>query len=251
MSKMASQITGVTIVYSNVCLGADHRKHQNSASLAFVRGIHRWPVNSPHKGPVRRKMFQFDDVIMHQIENELAAIRLHISLQLTKMFLFIYSKNQHIQWQPVGMCGWPVVQIDYLQYIPKIMNMVCALLCFSSFGTAAFTHILRFKNIYSTTTGKQSCNCMSLPIRHITQLWRRYYVKRRHFDVVTSKWRRFDVISTLLLRHVFSGFWSVTSLTMGQSFNFSIGNKGTLTNIGKYIYIYTYIMWTHKIDDMY
>ena len=30
----------------------------------FVRGIHRWPVNSPHKGPVTRKMFPFDDVIM-------------------------------------------------------------------------------------------------------------------------------------------------------------------------------------------
>ena len=43
---------------------ADQRKHQSSASLAFVRGIHRWPVNSPHKGPVTQKMFPFDDVIM-------------------------------------------------------------------------------------------------------------------------------------------------------------------------------------------
>ena len=44
--------------------GADQRKHQSSASLAFVRGIHWWPVNSPHKWPVTRKMFPFDDVIM-------------------------------------------------------------------------------------------------------------------------------------------------------------------------------------------
>ena len=44
--------------------GADQRKHQSSTSLAFVRGIHRWPVNSPHKWPVARKMFPFDDVIM-------------------------------------------------------------------------------------------------------------------------------------------------------------------------------------------
>ena len=44
--------------------GADQRKHQSSASLAFVLGIHRWPVKSPHKGPVTRKMFSFDDVIM-------------------------------------------------------------------------------------------------------------------------------------------------------------------------------------------
>ena len=62
MSAMASQITNLTIVYSSVYSGADRRKHQSSASLAFVRGIHRWPVNSPHKGPVTRKMFPFDHV---------------------------------------------------------------------------------------------------------------------------------------------------------------------------------------------
>ena len=64
MGSMASQITSLTLVYSAVYSGADHRKHQSSASLAFVRGMHRGPVNSPHKGPVTRKMFPFDDVIM-------------------------------------------------------------------------------------------------------------------------------------------------------------------------------------------
>ena len=64
MTDMASQITRLTIVYSAVYSDADQRKHQGSASLAFVRGIHRWPVNSPHKGPVTRKMFPFDDTIM-------------------------------------------------------------------------------------------------------------------------------------------------------------------------------------------
>ena len=57
MSAMASQITGVSIVYSNVCSDEDQRKHQSSTSLAFVRGIHRWPVNFPHKRPVTRNMF--------------------------------------------------------------------------------------------------------------------------------------------------------------------------------------------------
>ena len=38
MSTVASQITGVSIVCSAVCQGADQRKHQNSASLTFVRG---------------------------------------------------------------------------------------------------------------------------------------------------------------------------------------------------------------------
>ena len=62
MGMIASQITSLTIGYSIVY--ADQRKHQSSASLAFVRGIHRGPVNSPHKWPVTRKMFPFDDVIM-------------------------------------------------------------------------------------------------------------------------------------------------------------------------------------------
>ena len=64
MSTIASQITSLTIVYSAVYSDADQRKHQSSSSLAFVRGIHRGPVNSPHKWPVTRKMFPFDDVIM-------------------------------------------------------------------------------------------------------------------------------------------------------------------------------------------
>ena len=57
MSAMASHITRITIVYSTVYSGADQRKHQSSALLAFVRWIHRSPVNSPHKGPVKRKVF--------------------------------------------------------------------------------------------------------------------------------------------------------------------------------------------------
>ena len=59
MGAMVSQITSLTIVYSTVYSGADQRKHQRSASLAFVRGIHRSPVNSPHKGQWHGKCFHF------------------------------------------------------------------------------------------------------------------------------------------------------------------------------------------------
>ena len=65
ISAIAFRMTSLMIVYSTVFSGPDQRKHQSSASLAFVREIHRWPVNSPHKGPVTRKMFPFDDVIMY------------------------------------------------------------------------------------------------------------------------------------------------------------------------------------------
>ena len=63
-SAMASQITSLVIVYSTVYWGADQRKHKSSASLAFEMGIHRWSVNSPHKGPATQNMFPFDNVIM-------------------------------------------------------------------------------------------------------------------------------------------------------------------------------------------
>ena len=59
MSMMASQIT------SSVYSGAYQWKHQSSGSLAFVRGMHPFP--SPHKGPVTRKMFPIDDVIMSEM----------------------------------------------------------------------------------------------------------------------------------------------------------------------------------------
>ena len=55
MGATASQITGILIIYSTICSGADQRKYQSSASLTFERGIHRSPVGSPHKWPVTRK----------------------------------------------------------------------------------------------------------------------------------------------------------------------------------------------------
>ena len=64
VDAIAFQINSLTTVYSTVYSDADQRKHQSSASLAFVRGIHRGLVNSPHKWPVTRKMSPFDDVIM-------------------------------------------------------------------------------------------------------------------------------------------------------------------------------------------
>ena len=66
MDTIASQITSLTIVYPTVYSEADQRKLQISAALAIVRGIHRGPVNSPHKGPVTHKMFPFDDVTVFQ-----------------------------------------------------------------------------------------------------------------------------------------------------------------------------------------
>ena len=95
MSEMASQITSVSIVCSTIYSGADQRKDQSSASLAFVRGIHRWPVNSPHKRPATRKMSPFDDVIM----------RILICLKRKfpiNQWAFAYIRHWFRQW--IGCC---------------------------------------------------------------------------------------------------------------------------------------------------
>ena len=101
---------GVSIVCHTVCSDADQRKHQSSASLAFVRGIHRWPVDSPHKGPVTRKMFPYDDVIMvcvtkraiHTLRQEQTGHRYVdeifkcVILKTTVAFWIEFSLNMHL-----------------------------------------------------------------------------------------------------------------------------------------------------------
>ena len=72
MTTIVSQITSLTVVYSIVYSGVDQRKHQSSASLAFVRGIHR-----------DRKMFPIDDVIMYK----------HLSRMLTLDHIWDYYSS--------------------------------------------------------------------------------------------------------------------------------------------------------------
>ena len=93
MSAIASQIISLSMVYSTVYSDADHRKNQSSASLAFVRGIQRGPVNSPHKWPVTRKLFPFDDVIMFQ--------RLDLTLYTNKPGVTTCFEYTVLTWLPV------------------------------------------------------------------------------------------------------------------------------------------------------
>ena len=89
---MASQIISLTIVYSTVHSGPDQRKHQSSASLRFVRAILRWPVNFPHQGPVMRKMFPSDDVIMYHKDKKYKARCLNV-VQMVQ-FSLLYTLRQ-------------------------------------------------------------------------------------------------------------------------------------------------------------
>ena len=90
MGAIASQVSSLTIVYSIVYWDADQRKHQGSASLAFVRGIHRGPVNSPHKWPVTRKMFPFDDAIMFKVDNFTWKSHPSLTVYIYNIYIYIY-----------------------------------------------------------------------------------------------------------------------------------------------------------------
>ena len=91
ISAMASQITSLTIVYSSLYSGADLRKHQSSESLAFVRGIHRWPVNSPHKSPVTRKCFHL--MTSSCINLSVEASRVPSNSKKSELFLVFKAKE--------------------------------------------------------------------------------------------------------------------------------------------------------------
>ena len=129
MGAIASQITSLAIVYSAVYSDADQRKQQSSASLAFVWGIHREPVNSPHKWPVARKMFPFDHVIMWSSNPQWVQLRSrdHIFLPCCGQGLMcsIYFSLAAILWKItdisyIAKTGYPIpFEINLLTTIMK------------------------------------------------------------------------------------------------------------------------------------
>ena len=124
MTTMASQITSLTIVYSTVYSGADQRKHQSSASLAIVRGIHRWPVNSPHKWPVTRKMFPFDDVIMWSISKPRICDGASLQGGPYKCFqdFYLYMCHSYRKYSNIYVIHRTYVNIIYTLYMCYILN---------------------------------------------------------------------------------------------------------------------------------
>ena len=146
MSGMASEITGVSIVCSTVDSCVDQRKHQSSASLAFARGIRRWPMNSPHKRPETRKMFPFDDVIMGvggvwERLQWIGADR-HVgcderSAERTLYPILRLYRSIHHQWDMVDMaiahmidfnCKWSIIVLVWIS-AKSIVNLFRATVC--------------------------------------------------------------------------------------------------------------------------
>ena len=119
MGAIASQITSLTIVHSTLYSDADQRKHQISASLVFVRGIHPGPLNSPHKWPVTRKMFPFDDVIM----------KIYLFL-MSKMMSNDYGFSWHYRYV-IYKKSFQLLQRNHI--IPDVQTINCILLATSEY----------------------------------------------------------------------------------------------------------------------
>ena len=124
MSMMVCQITSVSIVCLTICSGADQRKHQSSVSLAFVRGIHRWPVNSPHKGPVRRKMFSnyWRHHELHLLRRACVNWGSHCLISVCGYIHTLSGDGYTIRW-----VSSKKHYLSALQYIPRISHTVLGL----------------------------------------------------------------------------------------------------------------------------
>ena len=127
MGTMASQITSLTIVFSTVYSDADQRKHQSSASLAFMRGIHR----SPHKWPVTRKMFPFDDVIMCLlvcVHFECCSSCQYLALYVAHNDLYVVSKHLDLNRNFIILKlvdYWPQDCNTIIFRTPELLSLCC------------------------------------------------------------------------------------------------------------------------------
>ena len=98
MTTMASQITSLTVVYSNVYSDADQRKHQSPASLAFVWGSHRDRWIPRTKGQLRENVsiwwrHHAWDIRLHTEKIHIGARRLHLGNRVTS--------DAFIAWQAI------------------------------------------------------------------------------------------------------------------------------------------------------
>ena len=118
MWTIASEITSLTSVYSTVYSDADQSKHQSSSSLAFVWGIHRGPVNSPHKWPVTRKMFPFDEVIINWVTVTWFKAACHINDSSNSHPVYLYAHYLCFVVFQIGLVwshGYTARERDYCQ----------------------------------------------------------------------------------------------------------------------------------------
>ena len=123
---------------------ADQRKHPSSVSLAFVRGIHQWPMNSPHRGPITRKMFQFDNIIMRKV------VSMYSFSVTCWLFVYIY-----------GAVAFPVLLTINLEYPYRLSKHSVSMISFSE-HLKLTKIILQSRNLVEWAILKETVNISDL-----------------------------------------------------------------------------------------
>ena len=182
VSASASQITIFTIVYSTIYSGVDQRKHQSSASLVFVRGIHRWPVNSLHKGPIMENVsiwWRHHD-LMGCVANK------------------CHSQYMNIYWKK--LCMSKMLHSPFFSVSPRGSSglaggLDCGPMARGGLGPCCWgpgrgpmgpggpllgrwsSHLLKWL-IPIGPPGKNTRNCLNIPVNHSIAVYRWYPAKR-------------------------------------------------------------------------
>ena len=167
MGAIASQNTSLTIVYATVNSDADKKTHQSSVSLAFVWGVHRGPVNSPHKWPVTRKMFPFDDVIMGWVNHTML-------LSASEATLIHWGRVRHICASKITIIG----SSNGLSHgrCQAIFRTIDGILLVDNFGTKFCEiligiYIFSFRKIYDKLRLKRQPFCPGRNVWWISVKW--------------------------------------------------------------------------------
>ena len=159
MGGMASQITGISTVYSTVCSGAHKKNHQTSVSLAFVMRIHRW-IPLP-KGLLRVKGFQ----LMISSCNRILMTSAKFSDDTHQPFLERHLEYSVKTWSiPCLMMPWPFATPGFFNndaivqtrktgpYVPRqIFSAACVIRMLKN--DRKLNHILMFPKMNSLRKG--------------------------------------------------------------------------------------------------
>ena len=101
----------------NSLFGLRSKKTSSSASLAFVWGIHRGPVNSPHKWPITRKMFPFDDVVMTEYTKSAKIVSMCFSGAISDLYYHFTDQMPNFSrvnyWSGVLPYRFPILSASF------------------------------------------------------------------------------------------------------------------------------------------
>ena len=118
MNAMASQITDVSTVCSTACLGADQTKHQSFVSLAFVRGIHRWPPSQRASNAEKVSIWELHHVKIRPVMRSFSVF----DVSSNKLF----SKQSNRRWseKPWWSCDVTVMDGEICTLFPLYRSLL-------------------------------------------------------------------------------------------------------------------------------